>query len=337
MSTPPHCNLSSEMVSMDLSTDASSVSNPTSPSPIDSSRSEARSFPAIRDSSVIPFKGFLLEGLPLLMNEKLDQSALGQGKNPKKSSGTTAIPRRAPQFRVSSKANHVLRMMRRGKCEPVAAMTFASFGKLPPELREKVWGFALPGPRVVQMRIKLVVAKYSKHQRGFHLKSTTPVPSMLHTCSESRAIALQHYELGMGSHLSRGRTYIDFTKDTIYFGDVNESQGFTMASLLRDTPEKDLSKIRKLAVSQNVWNSKPFCNVHVLLDFRNLEELILVMEREGAGKCRNVTLVKPSKSDWQFTSFTDPEMHFDDDMAEMFWPADVEEIMTEHLFEVFVD
>lgn len=292
--------------------------------------------PSISDRIGVPFKNLPLESLPLKRGENLESSAQLSTKESIRPLSTTIIQPQALQSRVSSKAE-VLRMMLKNKCMPAAATTFTCFRKLPPELREKVWSLALPGPRVVQMRIKLTVAKYSKHQRGFHLKSTTLIPNMLHTCSESRTIALQHYELGMASHLSRGHTYIDFARDIIYFGDINENQGFTMASLLRDIPEKDVSKIRKLAVSQNVWNSKPFCNAHVLLDFSNLEELTLVMEREGVGKCRNAALIKPSKSDSQFTSFTDPEMHFDDEMAEMFWPADVEEIIADHLFEIFVD
>ncbi|KAF4636669.1 hypothetical protein G7Y89_g1408 [Cudoniella acicularis] len=241
----------------------------------------------------------------------------------------------APSSKTSSKVLFSsIRRLGTRKCGPTT--TFHAFEKLPLELRTKIWDLGLPDGRVVQMKVKLVMAKYSRHQRGIYLNSSTPVPGMLHACLESRAIALQHYELGMGSHLSHARTYVDFTKDTIYFGDDNIGQGFTLASLLRDITEKDLSKIRRLAVSQELWNYKPFCNVHVLLDFSGLKDLTLVMERANTKKGKSVALITPKAIDFQTTIFDDPDL-IGEDETEIFWPDEMEEILGEHLVRVFAD
>ena len=92
-------------------------------------------------------------------------------------------------------------------------------------------------------------------------------------------MAVLHYELGMRSHIQSPRIYVDFNRDIIYFGQINFDKGFTLSGLIRDVPESELSKICFLGMSQDVWNFKPFCNGHVLMDFRSLKTLTLAMER----------------------------------------------------------
>ena len=84
--------------------------------------------------------------------------------------------------------------------------------------------------------------------------------------------------------------YVDFTKDIIYFGQINRDKGFTLSAMIRDMPERELSKIRYLGMSQEVWNFKPFCNGHVLMDFRSLESMLShFFELQSLPLCANVS------------------------------------------------
>jgi hypothetical protein len=78
---------------------------------------------------------------------------------------------------------------------------FRPFGKLPTELRHAIWRQAeSSAPRVV-----ISSSGYS-----------IPVPTLLHTCSESRVVSLVQYELvALTNTSSPGKVYIDFIKDTI--------------------------------------------------------------------------------------------------------------------------
>ena len=111
--------------------------------------------------------------------------------------------------------------------------------------------------------------------------------------------------------------YVDFTKDIIYFGQINCDKGFTLSAMIRDMPERELSKIRYLGMSQELWNYKPFCNGHVLMDFRSLKSLTLAMERQNVTKHKNVMFVKPKEADFTVSAFYDPDM--DDSDTGIFW------------------
>jgi hypothetical protein len=170
-----------------------------------------------------------------------------------------------------------------------------------------------------------------------HYDSSTPVPAMLHACHESRVVALLHYELGMSSHLSGPRLYVDFTKDVIYFGESNLNRHLTLSSIIRDMPEKEISKIRYLAMSQILWNHKPFCNGHVLMDFRSLKCITLVMEREKSSLHKNVVFAKPKEEDHTMVEFFDPDLPGDDNDEGFIWPCEMEEVIFDQLLDCFGD
>jgi len=160
---------------------------------------------------------------------------------------------------------------------------------------------------------------------------------MLHICHESRAVALLHYELGMSSHLSGPRIYVDFARDTIYFGEGNMNRHLTLSSIIRDMPEREISKIRYLAMSQILWNCKPFCNGHVLMDFRSLKRITMVMERAKASSHKNVIFAKPKEDDHTMVEFFDPDLPDDDDDEGFVWPCEMEEVIYDQLFDCFGD
>jgi hypothetical protein len=147
--------------------------------------------------------------------------------------------------------------------------------------------------------------------------------------------------------------YVDFTKDTIYFGESNLNRHLTLSSIIRDMPEREISKIRYLAMSQILWNhkvrehdavaievanemSKPFCNNHVLIDFRSLKCITLVMEREKASTHKNVIFTKPKEDDHTMVQFFDPELDDDDDEG-FVWPCEMEAVLFEQLLDCFGD
>lgn len=69
----------------------------------------------------------------------------------------------------------------------VPTPTFHSFGKLPAELRTKIWKLCLPGPRLVDFQLKGQLFKCAA--------SSEPVPVILHINHESRVEGLKQYKL----------------------------------------------------------------------------------------------------------------------------------------------
>ncbi|TEY31044.1 hypothetical protein BOTCAL_0825g00030 [Botryotinia calthae] len=86
------------------------------------------------------------------------------------------------------------------------AQTFTVFPDLPLELQRKIWEFAaVPIPRAIEIQCKYkknpnkhVTSFYEKvfniQRRVRYYTTTSPIPTnLLHTCSESRNIALRNY------------------------------------------------------------------------------------------------------------------------------------------------
>lgn len=65
---------------------------------------------------------------------------------------------------------------------PRRPRTFTMFSTLPPELRQKIWFFALPGPRHLEI---------TDYFEGF--PNSCLAPSMLNVNREARQIFLKHY------------------------------------------------------------------------------------------------------------------------------------------------
>lgn len=88
-------------------------------------------------------------------------------------------------------------------------------------IRLKIWKIATKAcdGRIIQVNVKNLLTKYSEHPRGVLYNSATPIPGVLHVCSESREMALHRYQLAMTTFASGPRIYVDFSSDTIYFGE----------------------------------------------------------------------------------------------------------------------
>ena len=131
-----------------------------------------------------------------------------------------------------------------------ATRTFLLFTSLPYELRAQIWQLALPGPRVIEIRNR---AGYFENLHCTQIYSICRIPVLLHTCRESREVALKYYALSFSITNFPPQIYVDFSVDTIYFGpnsDFYNTQNPPVPTRL-GVPipiPQDLDKIRFLAL-----------------------------------------------------------------------------------------
>ncbi|KAI1212914.1 uncharacterized protein F4807DRAFT_471479 [Annulohypoxylon truncatum] len=135
---------------------------------------------------------------------------------------------------------------------------FHLFAKLPIELRFKIWAYNLPGPRIVEIKCSTESAQTSQPQQGDRrpvvCTSTSPIPTNLHVCRESRNEALKKYRLLFGSSPQPGRIFFEPLRDTLYFGPrrgiaAAETLFHTFVSLVR---QEDLGQVRRIAISEGL-------------------------------------------------------------------------------------
>ncbi|MCJ1248771.1 hypothetical protein MMC30_005990 [Trapelia coarctata] len=133
---------------------------------------------------------------------------------------------------------------------------FTLFPALPAELRLKIWEFALPGPRVVE--IKAPPPSFADRPPDSALDdftSSCAIPTLLHVNSEARGIALKHYELSFATGTFPPRIYFSFERDTLYFpeyvfddGGVADITPFIMA-----ISSSERARVRRVAVDVDRW------------------------------------------------------------------------------------
>ena len=78
---------------------------------------------------------------------------------------------------------------------------FVLFPKLPTELRLQIWKYAIPGARKITLK---------RRKNSSQLSVTTPsltaspyTPDILHVCQESRAMALEYYQVSFAKECTR--------------------------------------------------------------------------------------------------------------------------------------
>lgn len=136
---------------------------------------------------------------------------------------------------------------------------FTNFKDLPPELRIKIWQHAITGPRTV-----IVESPFTRPPKPMPRSledalsractedtvnedtwwSRTAIPSLLHVNTEARHEALKHYQLSLGAGTAQPKVYVDFSRDTLFFGHAElkpECSGLWAST-------KDLQRVRRLAV-----------------------------------------------------------------------------------------
>ncbi len=163
------------------------------------------------------------------------------------------------------------------------ADSFVKFRELPAELRIKIWQFAMPAARTVVIKspysqktvpISLDKVLPQAVDDGETWQSTTQVPALLHVNAEARYEALKHYSLTLGVGKAQPRVYIDFSRDTLFFGDAE----LTPECSPLWTKTKDFEKIRRLAiVPEGAWRALHWTRD---VDLTSLQTLIFVHDAE---------------------------------------------------------
>jgi len=124
--------------------------------------------------------------------------------------------------------------------EMVSLTEFTLFPKLPAELRDQIWKFALPGPRTITVirrplknwayryttitdrlrrtRLGLPTGKNDQFVKA-NTRGVLPTP-LIHACHESRQIVLRRYELAFAEFLHEDPIYFSFDYDCLYFEDT---------------------------------------------------------------------------------------------------------------------
>lgn len=73
---------------------------------------------------------------------------------------------------------------------------FPYFPRIPPEIREYIWEFSLPGPRVYRLPVDGPICE---HRLYFPKDGQPPNPAALSTCRQSRFVALKRFKLCFGT------------------------------------------------------------------------------------------------------------------------------------------
>ncbi|KAI8960145.1 hypothetical protein F5Y11DRAFT_358707 [Daldinia sp. FL1419] len=164
-----------------------------------------------------------------------------------------------------------------------ASTSFNKFNELPPELRVKIWQHAMPDPRTVVVKSPYTEQKQSPRSleeaildspnRQETWYSTAQIPALLHVNAEARYEALKHYKLSLGVGSIKPRIYVDFSRDTLFFG--NSELKPECSSLWAST--RGLDEVQRLAVvPEGAWRVLRWKKV----DLNSLERIVFVHDTE---------------------------------------------------------
>jgi len=171
--------------------------------------------------------------------------------------------------------------------------SFHRFPLLPLELRLAIWGFSLPEPRIISLR-----AFYRPKAPRISLSSNSGNPPHLSTCSESRTVALKHYQLSFATL----NIYANLAGGDILHLDESWEKSYTQVlgesgSLWMWNPEivNDLRRVKTIALSPKTWmdydeemgRGMPYQKGGQMLRshlrcFGALEEVLLVLPKSSA-------------------------------------------------------
>jgi hypothetical protein len=106
-----------------------------------------------------------------------------------------------------------------GDVEVAITRTFRLFSRLPQELQDSIWEYAidLVGPRVVEPYFRAATWD-AKGTRTWPLTSSCPIPSVLHACRSSRRLALKYWKLSFAKANQPAAIFFNFSNDILFFG-----------------------------------------------------------------------------------------------------------------------
>jgi hypothetical protein len=162
--------------------------------------------------------------------------------------------------------------------------TFPKFNELPPELRIKIWQAAMPAARTVVVQSPIASRREEPAPTSLDgalplqdsaetWRSNTQIPALLHVNSEARHEALKHYQLSLAAGEHQPRIYVDFSRDTLFFGQSELKP--ECSSMWGAT--KDLVKVQRLAVvPEGAWRVFRWGKG----DLNSLEKIIFVHDTD---------------------------------------------------------
>lgn len=200
-----------------------------------------------------------------------------------------------------------------------APPTFVVFEKLPRELKNSIWLYSLPGPRVVEI-------SFQSHDEftggpaghGMQARSNTKAPSILHVNKESRSEAKIKYlalDLGPDIHIPNS-IYVDFSIDTVYLSKVQLHNIFSYQNMRRTiqllhTPR--FHDLQWLVIDKSVWAylSLPFLKTSC----PNLKSLTITFQQSTLGDIKPASAAETVRLMYEKEYFTHPA-------ARSIWAAD---------------
>lgn len=155
--------------------------------------------------------------------------------------------------------------------------SFTSFKKLPLELRLMVWGFALPGPRVIHLKLaanKVHGFAIASEIAASRIKAVTTIPGVLHAVHESREAALKYYSVAFEDHPKVQTMFFNFDHDYLHISLqlLGSLFGGPDMSKVRDGT---LRKIRKLMIDQTCQLSPLSLDTQLMGFFKSLNHIII--------------------------------------------------------------
>ncbi len=157
---------------------------------------------------------------------------------------------------------------------------FIFFPKLPVELRDMIWKFPLPEPRIVEIS--------GSRSRPINLS----VPVILQVNQEARRLAKKHYSLELKNLRKQGQVYVDFNVDTLLIKDRKSMAKFYDVEAHWERPRPwelrsaDVMKTLEDEVQHlALGGSSCLCavNIEVYCHFTNLKTLSVDWEELYAG------------------------------------------------------
>jgi hypothetical protein len=221
------------------------------------------------------------------------------------------------------------------------ATTFECFPELPEELRLQIWSAA--------MFARVVNIIYDMRKDKF-ISFNSTVPAVLHTCRESRALALKidTLKLSFGTKSYSARIYFDFARDILFFDDWNASaqarylytKRFGDRSPYRARPyggniypegamnENEVRNIERLAVNfEYIQQCGARPEIAALLSrFEKMHTFFVVLE----SPCLDPTVLK-SREAIQFIdipSITSCELEVEQRCSNVYWNTDQGRVKT---------
>jgi hypothetical protein len=187
-----------------------------------------------------------------------------------------------------------------GKAEAMRTHnTFPQFGDLPPEIRQKIWGY-LVQPRVIVTCCFERDSRLSERRKELaSRRRASPVPVVLQVNRESRDIGLTHYELAFSWKITKllsdtptqrpARVWFNFNMDALYLtGELEayDSYSFNLP-MVYFLQREDTHRVRHVACAFRVLHypeqesDQIFgCLWHIVDRFHSASRLLLVVTPE---------------------------------------------------------